>query len=62
MSITGGSWSGKTNVLLNVIKHQQPDIDKIYFCDKNPSGLKHQLLINAREKEKKNIKKSNSIH
>ena len=26
----GGSGSGKTNVLLNLIKHQRPDIDNIY--------------------------------
>ena len=25
----GGSGSGKTNVFLNLIKHQRPDIDKI---------------------------------
>ena len=30
ISIIGGSGSGKTNVLLNLIKHQQPEIDKIY--------------------------------
>ena len=28
--IIGGSGSGKTNVLLNLIEHQ-PDIDKIYW-------------------------------
>ena len=28
--IIGGSGSGKTNVLLNLIKNQQTDIDKIY--------------------------------
>ena len=27
--ITGGSGSGKINVLLNLIKHQRPGIDKI---------------------------------
>ena len=27
----GVSGSGKTNGLLNLIKHQQPDVDKIYF-------------------------------
>ena len=27
--IIGGSGSGKTNVLLNVIKHQQPNINKM---------------------------------
>ena len=29
--IIGGSGSGKTNVLLNLIKNQQPYIDKIYL-------------------------------
>ena len=29
--IIGGSGRGKTNVLLNLIKHQRPDIDKIYL-------------------------------
>ena len=29
--IIGGSGSGKTNVLLNSIIHQRPDIDKIYL-------------------------------
>ena len=29
--IIGGSRSGKTNVLLNLIKHQQLDVDKIYL-------------------------------
>ena len=29
--IIGGSESGKTNVLLNLIKHQRPNIDKIYL-------------------------------
>ena len=28
--IIGGSGSGKTNVLLNLLKHQPPDINKIY--------------------------------
>ena len=28
--IIGGSRSGKTNVLLNAIKNQRPDIDRIY--------------------------------
>ena len=28
--IISGSGSGKTNVLLNLLKHQQPDINKIY--------------------------------
>ena len=33
--IIGGSGSGKTNVLLNLIKHQQPDIDEIYLYVKD---------------------------
>ena len=28
--IIGASGSGKTNLLLNLIKHQRPDIGKIY--------------------------------
>ena len=48
--IIDGSGSGKTNVLLNLIKHQRPDIDKIYLYVKDPFESKHQLLINGREK------------
>ena len=33
--IVGGSGSGKTNALLNLINNQ-PDIDKIYLYAKNP--------------------------
>ena len=36
--------SGKTNLLLNLIK-QQPDIDKIYIYVKEPFESKYQLLI-----------------
>ena len=31
--ITGSSESGQTNVLLNLINLQRPDIDKIYLYD-----------------------------
>ena len=48
--IIGGSGSGKTNVLLNLIKHQQPDIDKVYLYAKNPFESKYLLRINGREK------------
>ena len=48
--IIGGSGSGKTNVLLEFIKHQQPDIDKIYLYVNDPFESKYQLLINGREK------------
>ena len=48
--IIGTSGSGKTNVLLNLIKHQRPDIDKSYLYVKNPFQSKHELLINGRGK------------
>ena len=35
---------------MNLIKHQQPDIDKIYSYVKDPFESKYQLLINRREK------------
>ena len=47
--IIGGSGSGKTNALLNLIKNQ-PDIDKIYLYAKDPYEAKYQYLINKREK------------
>ena len=46
--IIGGSGSGKTNALLNLINNQ-PDIDKIYLYIKNPDEAKYQFLINKRE-------------
>ena len=48
--IIGSSGSGKTKVLLNLIKHQQPGIDKIYLYVKNPFKSKYILLRNRREK------------
>ena len=47
--IIGGSGSGKTNSLLNLI-YNQPDIDKIYLYGKDPYEAKYQRLINKREK------------
>ena len=47
--IVGGSGSGKTNVLLNLIENQ-PDIDKIYLYAKDPYEAKYQYLIKIREK------------
>ena len=47
--IVGGSGSGKTNALLNLINNQ-PDIDKIYLYAKDPHEKKDQYLINKREK------------
>ena len=46
--IIGGSGSGKTNVLLNLIENQ-PDIDKIYLYAKDPYESKYQYLVNKRE-------------
>ena len=48
ISIIGGSGSGKTNALLNLIENQ-PDIDKIYLYAKDPYEAKYQYLINKRE-------------
>ena len=42
--IIGGSGSGKTNALLNLI-NKQPDIDKIYLFAKDPYEVKYQFLI-----------------
>ena len=46
--ITGGSESGKTNSLFNLIS-RQPDIDKICSYAKGEYGAKCQQLINKRE-------------
>ena len=46
--IIGGSGTGKTNALLNLINNQQ-DIDKIHLYAKDPSEYKYQYLINKRE-------------
>ena len=47
----GGSGSGKTNALLNLIKEQDSNnlIDKIYLYAKNLNEPKHQFLIKKRE-------------
>ena len=42
--IIGGSGSGKTNALLNLINNQ-PDIDKIYLYAKDPYEAKYQFVI-----------------
>ena len=47
--IIGGSGSGKTNALLNLINNQ-PDIDKIYLYAKDPYETKYQYLIKKSEK------------
>ena len=47
--IIGGSETGKTNTLLNLINNQ-PDIDKTYLYAKDPYEDKYQYLINKRER------------
>ena len=46
--IRGGSRSGKTNALSNLINNE-PDIDKIYLYAKDLYEAKYQFLINKRE-------------
>ena len=46
--IIGGSGSGKTDVLLRLIK-KRPDIDKICLYTKYPYEDKYQFLINKKE-------------
>ena len=41
--IVGGSGSGKTNSLLNLINHK-PDVDKIYLHAKDPYEEKYYYL------------------
>ena len=45
--IIGGSESGKTNSLFNLIS-QSPDIDKIYLYAKGSYEAKYKFLINKR--------------
>ena len=47
--IIGGSGSGRTNLLLNLIEDQR-DIDKIFLYAKDLYEAKYQYLINIREK------------
>ena len=46
--ITGGSGTGKTSALLNLI-NEQNDIDKIYFYAKDLSEAKYEYLIKKRK-------------
>ena len=48
--IIGGSRSGKTNVLLNLMKHQQPDIDNIYSHLKIPLNQSINCLLMKHKK------------
>ena len=46
--IIGGSRSGKTNILINLI-NEQHDIDKIYLYARDLSKPKYDYLIKKRE-------------
>ena len=48
--------------LRNLLKHQRPDIDKIYLYGKDPFESKCQLLINRIEKVgSENLKNQKSL-
>ena len=46
--IIGGSGSGKTNALLNLINNE-PDINNFFLYSRDPYEAKYHLLINKRE-------------
>ena len=46
--LIGGSGSGKTNALFNLI-NKQADVDKIYLYAKDPYEAKYHYLINKLE-------------
>ena len=48
--IIGGSWSGKTNTLLNLI-NEQYDIDKIYLYARDLNQPKYEILIKKRKRK-----------
>ena len=48
--IIGGSGSGKTNALINLVK-EQDDIDKIYLYAKDLTEPKYEFLIKKREND-----------
>ena len=48
--IISGSRLGKNNVLLNLIKNQRPDIDKINLYVKDQFESKYQFVFNGRQK------------
>ena len=39
----------RNNVLLNLLEHQRPDVDKMYLYVKDRFESKYQLFINGRE-------------
>ena len=52
--IIGGSVSGKTNSLLNLIK-EQDDIDNLYLCTKDLGEPKYKFLIKRVKMQEQNI-------
>ena len=59
--IIGGSRSGKTNALINLI-NEQNDIDKIYFYSRDLNEPKYEYLIKKREDvEIKHVNNSNAF-
>ena len=48
--IIGSLGSGKTNVLLNLTKHQQPGIDKVYLTSKIYSNQSISYLLMEEKK------------
>ena len=49
--IIGGSGSWKTNVLMNLVKNQQPDFDKIYLFVKIHSNQSMNFLLTEEKKQ-----------
>ena len=49
--IIGGLASEKTNVLLNRIKHQRPDIDKVYLYVKDPFRASINCVLMEEKKQ-----------
>ena len=48
--IFAGAGLGKTNVLLNLMKNQQPDYDKIYLEAKDPFESKYNCILTEGKK------------
>ena len=59
--LTGGSWSGKTNTLPNLI-HEQNNIDKIHLYARDLDEPKYKILIKKRKDAGiKNLNDSNAF-
>ena len=50
--ITGGSESGKANVLLNLIKNQRPDFDKTDLYVKDPFESNYQITYQQKRQSR----------